>query len=182
MSIASQSCLGLRKKGAGPLGKVAADHSRVRGVSLVGSASLSSAISASLGYTYNTSKQGNQLAGGYSSLPGLPSNRVNSMVDIHPARTPVGATLTVNWVGRTFDNASGFGSVPSGKYTVVDLAGRYFLDSRRQHRVNLRLENLFDETYATGHSRGFTDVGASPYLVGPLGMPRTLHVSYSFSY
>src|SRR5262249_40631423 len=70
---------------------------RVYGASLVGSASLTSAVSASLGYTYTTSEQGNQLAGGYSSLPGLPSNRVNSSIDVHPGRTPVGATLSVNW-------------------------------------------------------------------------------------
>ena len=68
---------------------------RVHGLSLVGSASLTSAVSASLGYTYTTSEQGNTLAGGYSSLPGLPSNRVNASLDVHPARKPFGATLTV---------------------------------------------------------------------------------------
>ena len=113
---------------------------------------------------------------------GLPSNRVNSSVDVHPARTPVGATLSVFWVGEIFDNASGFGRVPSGKYTVVDLAGRYFLDPRRRHRLNVRLENLFDETYATGHGRAFTDTGATPYLMSTLGVPRTFHVSYTFAY
>jgi hypothetical protein len=70
---------------------------------------LTNAIAASLGYTYTTPEQGNQLAGGYSSLPGLPSNRVNSSVDVHPARLPVGATLSVFWVGEIFDNVSGFG-------------------------------------------------------------------------
>jgi outer membrane receptor protein involved in Fe transport len=85
------------------------DAVRVHGVSLVGSASLTNAIAASLGYTYTTPEQGNQLAGGYSSLPGLPSNRVNSSVDVHPARLPVGATLSVFWVGEIFDNVSGFG-------------------------------------------------------------------------
>ena len=69
-----------------------------------------------------------------------------------------------------------------GKYTVVDLGGRYFLDSRRQHRVNVRLENVLDKRYATGHGRGFTDVGAVPFLTSSLGPPRALHVSYSFSY
>lgn len=155
---------------------------RVHGFSFVGSASLSPAVSASLGYTYTTSEQGNQLAGGYASLPGLPSNRIDSLVDVHPARKPYGATLTVNWVGEITDNASGFGRVPSGKYTVVDLAGRYFLDAQRRHRVNLRLENLFNDDYATGHGRGFTDVGDTPYLTYTRGVPRTLHVSYTFSY
>jgi vitamin B12 transporter len=158
------------------------DAIRVYGASLVGSASLTSAVSATLGYTYTTSEQGNQLAGGYSSLPGLPANRVNSSIDVHPGGTPMGATVAITWVGEIFDNASGFGSVPSGKYTIVDLAGRYYLDSRRRQRVNVRLENLFDKRYPTGHGRGFTDVGASPFLTNTLGPPFTLHVSYAFSY
>jgi vitamin B12 transporter len=155
---------------------------RVNGFSLVGSASLTSAIAATLGYTYTTSEQGNTLAGGYSSLPGLPSNRVNWSVDLHPARKPYGATLTFFWVGDIFNNVSGFGSVPAGNYAVVDLAGRYFLDAQRRHRFNARLENLFDADYATGNGRAFPDAGGAPYLTNILGVPRTLHLSYTFAY
>jgi vitamin B12 transporter len=158
------------------------DAVRVHGVSLQGSASLTATLTASLGYTYTTSEQGNTLAGGYSSLPGLPSNRVNASADLHPARQPFGATFTVFWVGDIFDNVSGFGRVPSGNYTVVDLGGRYFIDRLRRHRINLRLENLFDSDYATGHGRAFPDVGGAPYLTSTLGVPRTLHVSYTLSY
>ena len=46
----------------------------------------------------------------------------------------------------------------------------------------MRLENLFDEDYATGHGRGFTDVDGTPYLVNTLGVPRTLHLSYTLQY
>src|SRR4051812_38385180 len=95
------------------------DAVRVHGFSFQGSASLTSSVAATLGYTYTTSERGNQLAGGYNSLPGLPSNRVNSSVDWHPGRKPFGGTLTAFWVGDIFDNVSGFGSVPSGNYTVV---------------------------------------------------------------
>jgi vitamin B12 transporter len=158
------------------------DTVKVHGFSLLGSASLNPALTASLGYTYTTSEQGNTLAGGYSSLPGLPSNRVNASADLHPAHKPFGGSLTVFWVGEIFDNASGFGKVPSGNYTVVDLAGRYFLDVKRQHRLNLRLENLFDADYATGHGRGFPDAGGAPFLTSTLGVPRSLHVSYTFAY
>jgi vitamin B12 transporter len=158
------------------------DAVRVHGLAVVGSASLTSAVAATLGYTYTTSEQGNQLAGGYSSLPGLPSNRVNSTIDVHPAHSPFGGTLSVFWVGDIFDNVSTFGKVPSGNYAVVDLAGRYFLDPQRRHRINVRLENLFDESYATGHGRAFPDAGTTPYLTSTLGVPRTLHISYTFNY
>ena len=155
---------------------------RVHGFGIVGSASLTSAIATTLGYTYTTSEQGNTLAGGYNSLPGLPSNRVNWSVDLHPARKPFGGTVTFFWVGEIFDNVSGFGSVPSGNYAVVDLAGRYFLDAQRRHRFNVRLENLFDSDYATGHGRAFPDAGGAAYLTSTLGVPRTFHVSYTLAY
>src|SRR5262245_26463928 len=70
----------------------------------------------------------------------------------------------------------------AANYAVVDLAGRYFLDPRRRHRSNVRLENLFAETYATGHGRGFPDTGVTPYLTSTLGVPRTFHVSYTLAY
>ena len=91
--------------------------------------------------------------------------------------------VTVNKVGETFDNVSGFGSVPSGDYTIVDLSGRIFLDPRRHHRINMRLENAFDEEYTTIHARGFPDSATgSAFVVHNLGVPRTFHVSYSFAF
>jgi vitamin B12 transporter len=159
------------------------DRVRVRGISLIGSGALSSALSASLGYTYNRSQQSNELAGGYSSLAGIPSNQVEGSLDIHPASVPFGAMVTVNKVGEMFDTVGGFGSVPSGDYTVVDLGGRVFLDARRRHRINLRLENAFDEDYTTIHARGFPDTtSGAAFLVHNLGVPRTFHVSYGFSF
>jgi vitamin B12 transporter len=158
------------------------DAVRVHGFALVATASLTSAVAATLGYTYTTSEQGNTLAGGYSSLPGLPSNRVNWSVDLHPPRKPYGGTVTFFWVGDIFNNVSGFGSVPAGNYAVVNLAGRYFLDTQRRHRFNVRLENLFDADYATGNGRAFPDAGGAAYLTTIRGVPFTLHASYTFAY
>ena len=155
---------------------------KVRGLSFVGSATVTSALSASLGYTYTNSERRQDVAGGYSSLPGIPDQQVQASLDLHPASLPVGAMLTVNRVGEMFDTVSGFGDVPSGKYTIVDLSGRVFVDRNRRHRINLRLENLFDEEYTTRHARGFSDFSSTPFLVHNLGVPRTFHMSYSFSY
>jgi vitamin B12 transporter len=158
------------------------DEVKVRGISLVGSATLSSAVSASLGYTYTNSERRQDVAGGYDALPGIPDQQFQASLDLHPVSLPVGAMLTVNRVGDIFDRVSGFGNVPSGDYTIVDLSGRVFVDRNRRHRINLRLENLFDEEYATGHARGFADFSSTPFLVHVLGVPRTFHLSYSFSY
>ena len=159
------------------------DRVRVRGVSIVGSGALGAPVSASLGYTYTRSQRSNELAGGYSTIAGIPRTQVEASLDVHPSSVPFGAMLTVNKVGEMFDTVSGFGSVPSGDYTVVDLSGRVFLDPRRHHRINLRLENAFDEEYTTIHSRGFPDASTGdPFLVHNLGVPRTFHVSYGFSF
>jgi hypothetical protein len=66
-----------------------------------------------------------------------------------------------------------FGDVAAGNYTVVDLSGRVFLDSRRRHRINIRLENLFDEAYTTRSARNYFDSSTTPFLVRSLGVPRT---------
>lgn len=172
--------------GAGPGGNSMTanrpDVVRVRGLSLVGSAVLTPAFAASLSYTFNRSQQTNELAGGYAALTGIPSNQVDAMLDFHPTRAPFGATLTVNGIGRVTNTVPFFGAVPGGDYTIVDLSGRYFLDSRRRHRINVRLENLFDEVYTTRHARNFLDGGSTPFLVTHLGVPRTFHLSYSLGF
>jgi outer membrane cobalamin receptor len=157
------------------------DVVKVQGISLVGSAAVTSAVSGSIGYTYNRTQK-NELSGGYTALPGLPSNVVDGSIDVHPTTLPFGATLTVNSVGRIVDTVAGFGSVPSGDYAVVDLAGRVFLDRRRQHRVNIRLENLFDKTYTTLSQRGIGDASTGAFVVHNLGVPRTFHLSYAYSF
>lgn len=155
---------------------------KVRGASFVASAALTSAVAGSLGYTYTNSERRNEVAGGYTTIPGIPKDQIQASIDIHPVALPIGATLTINRVGEMFETVGGFGNVSGGQYTVVDLSGRVFLDNGRRHRINIRLENLFDEEYTTAHRRGFGDFSATPFLVHNLGMPRTFHLSYSFSY
>jgi vitamin B12 transporter len=62
------------------------------------------------------------------------------------------------------------------------VSGRYFLDSARRHRINVRLENLFDREYTTVPARGFPDAGGAAFVVHNLGTPRTFHMSYSFAF
>lgn len=154
---------------------------RVKGVSVAGSGQFTTSLSGSLSYTYANSER-NDLAGGYSTITGIPANQVQGTIDVHPTRAPIGLTLTVNSVGELNDSVSGLGLVPSGDYTVVDLSGRVFLDGKRRHRINLRFENLLNQDYATGHARGFLDGSTAPFLVRSLGVPRTFHLSYSLGF
>ena len=158
------------------------DIVRVRGVSFVGSGVFGPELSATASYTYNRSQTTNELAGGYQSLNGIPSNQLNASVDVHPTGVPAGLTVTVSHVGRVTNTVPVFGSVNAGDYTVVDVAGRVFLDARKRHRINIRLENLFDEVYTTRNGRNFLDGAATPFLVNNLGVPRTFHLSYSVGF
>ncbi|MGE3704095.1 MAG: TonB-dependent receptor [Vicinamibacterales bacterium] len=158
------------------------DIVRVRGVSFVGSGVFGPEVSANVSYTYNRSQRTNQLAGGYQSLNGIPSNQFNASIDVHPADLPVGATLTVGHVGTIFNTVPVFGTVTAGDYTLIDVAGRVFLDSRRRHRINIRLENLFDQVYTTRNARNFLDGDSTPYLVNNLGVPLTFHLTYSVGF
>jgi len=157
------------------------DHVKAKGVTLVGSAAVNRAFSGSLGYTY-TRSESNLQAGGYDNLPGIPQNQVDASFDVHPAGKPYGIAATVNYIGSMFNTVAGFGNVKTDPYAVVDLSGRLFLEPSRRHRINLRLQNLFDKAYTTVLARGFPDAGGTPFLVHNLGTPRTLNVSYSFSY
>jgi vitamin B12 transporter len=157
------------------------DAVKVKGVSLIGSTALSGDFSASLGYTFAQTKRVAGAQGSDSAIAGLPENHFQLMLDYHPARLPFGVLLTANTVGEMFDSVATFGNVPSGDYTIVDLAGRVFLDAGRRHRINMRLENLFDNEYTTLHGRGFNDAG-NPFLMHFLGPERTFHVTYGFSF
>jgi outer membrane cobalamin receptor len=158
------------------------DRVKASGVSLVGSMT-GAAVTASLGYTYSRTQQQNEVSGGYAAIAGIPSNQVEAMLDLHPVRMPIGATLTVNGVGEMFDSVSGFGNVPSGDYVVTAISGRVFLDRQRRHRINLKVDNLFDREYATFFRRVFTDEAVGqPYLSHYLGTPRTFSMSYSLGF
>lgn len=157
------------------------DHVKVKGITLLGSAAFNRAVSGTLGYTYTNSEQSAE-AGGYDQIVGIPSNQVDASFDVHPAGKPFGITVTANYVGEIVNTVPTFGNVPADSYTIVDLAGRVFLDKSRRHRVNLRLENLFDQDYTTVPVRGFTDADTSPFVAHTLGTPFTFHMSYSFSY
>ncbi len=158
------------------------DIVRVRGISFVGSGTFGPQVSANVSYTYNRSQRTNELAGGYQSLNGIPSNQFNAWIDLHPARLPVGATLTLGHVGAIGNTVPVFGTVQAGDYTLVDVSGRLFLDAKRRHRINLRLENVLDEVYTTRSGRNFLDGSATPFLVRNLGVPRTLHLTYAVGF
>ncbi len=95
-----------------------------------------------------------------------------------------GADASVLWVGKIENTVAGFGRLAYGDYVVADLAAHVFIDADQKHKLTARVENLFDETYRTALGSALVDGTQTSrrFLVGTVGAPRTLHVSYSYAF
>jgi vitamin B12 transporter len=155
-------------------GKVSAN-----GFEAVGHAEINPSVSVQGSYTHSRTRQ----SGSSVQLSQVPEDTAQALVDIHPEGRPYGGSVVANYVGSVFDTVSGgFGPVQHGHYTVVDLNGYFKFGPEDRQRITLSLENVLDEDYATRLSRASRDVGGASYIVHSLGVPRTLHVSYSYSF
>lgn len=121
--------------------------------------------------------------GSDTQLPEIPESIAKIRLDYRPGQAPFEAGLSILGVGNVAGEVgSGIGGRQYGDYTVVDLVAGVFLDPDRRHRLGFRLENALDETYATSLRQGFRDVDGAPYVFRYLGTPRSLHVTYRFSF
>ncbi len=152
---------------------------RTTGVEAVVTAQITPSLSANLSYTHNNSHP----EGSTLQLAAIPRDIAQGGIDYHPVGQPYGVSFLGNWVGSIGDDVtSGFGRVEHGHYVVFDLNAHVDFGPGRHHRLSMRVENLFDETYATSVRRAFTDDTGDAYLVHALGVPRTFHVKYSYSF
>lgn len=137
---------------------------------------LTDTLSATMSYTANDA----ELEGTGMQLQDVPETLAKLGLTYRPMTAPFELGVSVINVGDVFDEVSRIGRVEHGGYTVVDLSAAYYLDADRRHRIGARIENAFDEDYATSLGRGIRDVDGSSYLYRNLGAPRTVNVSYSF--
>jgi outer membrane cobalamin receptor len=149
------------------------------GFEAVGHVDLNPSLSLQGSYTHSRTRQ----SGSSQQLDRVPEDTAQALLDIHPEGRPYGGSVVANYVGSVFDNVSGgFGPVQHGHYTVVDFNAYLAFGPGERQRVTLSLENAFDKTYATRLSRASRDSDGSSYIVHALGVPRTLHVSYTYSF
>lgn len=93
-----------------------------------------------------------------------------------------GADANVLWVGNVENNVAGFGRLEYGDYVVADIAAHLFIDADHKHKLTARVENLFDEEYRTALGSALIDGSSQRFVVGTVGAPRTLHVTYSYGF
>jgi outer membrane cobalamin receptor len=151
---------------------------RVRGGELDVGAELSD-FSAHVSYTYSRSvDETNQ------QIDAVPVQQAKATLDYHPGEFPFGLTASAIFVGAEWQSGLGAGSgrAEYGRYPLLDLAGRYFIDSQRHHIISIRLENLFDRQYATSLGTAERDSDGSDYTYWNLGVPRTLQARYTYRF
>src|SRR5580698_9413716 len=150
----------------------------VRGGELALESSLMETLSATFNYTYNhSSDPGTQL-----QVANVPMNLIKAGLDYHPADQMWGASLSVNHFGRTYATGLWDGTEAYGNDTIVNLAGRVFLDPRRQNRIDVSVQNLFDRTYATSLGTAERDSDGGNYTYWNLGVPRNVRVAYTHTF
>jgi len=156
-----------------------ADTVEFEGWEFAVNAALNSSFSAGFSYTSTDAN----FAGSSEQFNRIPESLMKANLTYRGMRAPLELSASVLYVGDVYEVPhSSLGRREYGGYTVVDLSAAYYLDSGRRHRLGARLENALDEEYASSLGRSFRDVDGSSYAYRNLGAPRTLNVSYSYSW
>lgn len=149
------------------------------GIEISFSADISNSWHGSFDYTWTSA----EVSGTNEQIADVPESLLKASATYSAENLPLELTFSVAQVGDLYDAVSGgIGRVEHGNYTVLDIGGAWYLDDARNHRLGLRLENAFDESYGSSLGRAFRDADGSSYGYTNLGTPRTLHASYRYSF
>lgn len=156
------------------------DEVSVRGAEIMLGGPLSESVSFDVSYTY--SKE--QARGTRQQIADRPRRQYKGALSYTSQQLPAGANLAVKYVGSKSAAVTGFGTQTYGDAYIVDAAAHTYLDANEQHRVTLRIENLFDEELATAVNSAVLAGSATQqrFLWQRLAVPRTLHLNYQYSF
>jgi vitamin B12 transporter len=139
---------------------------------------LSASFKTSFSYTFSESRpEGSDL-----QISRVPESYAKGALQFTPARLPLDASATVNWVGDVYQPLRTSGRRNYGNYVTFNLAARYFVGGTRRHQVGVNVQNVFDEEYATRLVEARFDDGSGPFLARRLGVPRTYGVTYTYEF
>ncbi|HEX5420259.1 MAG TPA: TonB-dependent receptor [Gammaproteobacteria bacterium] len=150
-----------------------------RGAELVLTAPITSALSGNMNYTYSRSR----MSGSDQQFDRIPKTLLKAGLSYEPSGRGFGANLGLEHVGELYNTlGGGIGRVSYGDYTLVNLGAHLLVDQAGRNRVGITLHNAFDETYASGLRRATDDISGASYTAHYLGEPRTVYVSYTYSF
>ena len=91
-----------------------------------------------------------------------------------------GGDLMTRYTGDVFERGLGsFDDVNYGGFFVADASVFYNFGSKNQQKVTLRVENIFDEDYATRYNRV---TSPNEFLYYQHGLPINVVVGYTYSF
>ena len=161
------------------------DEVEVNGFEFVATTPLGADASITFDYTHTESETNSNGA----QLDDIPEDIAKLIFNWDPSGQRFGASASLNYVGDVTDTFST--GLPGarmsvtenhGDYATLDLAGYVYLDDNEQHRLGLRVENVFDEDYVTQIRTADRDADSFRYGVDALGTPLTATLSYTFKY
>ncbi len=123
--------------------------------------------------------------GSSQQLARTPEYTVKANLNYRETGGSWGAGVETRYVGKTV--VRGYSSYEPyrdelnyGEYFIADLSGFYAFGDNKNHRFTLRLENIFDEEYASSINK--IAVGDDRFTYDQKGMPRSVVVGYSFTF
>jgi outer membrane cobalamin receptor len=144
---------------------------------------LTAGLSPTLQLTLNYTDTEATPRGSSLQIDDIPTRSAKANLRYRPVNSPWEFGAAASHVGSVWSSVpSGLGRQNNGRYTVVDLTGGVYFGRDERQRLGLRLENAFDEDYATSIRRAFRDADASPYAYWNLGTPRTAHLRYDYRF
>lgn len=149
------------------------DEVNIDGFELQTSVQLTSTLNASFSYTDTSA----EMKSGGTQLTSIPESEAKLQLGYQSQGLPFGVDFTLDHVGELNERAG----AKRGNYTVMDLSGHVEFGADAEHQLVLRVENLTDKVYATRAERGNLDAGGT-YVFDHLGMERTFHASYRYSF
>ncbi len=133
------------------------------------------------GVSYTYSKE--IARGTNQQIPDRPRRQYKGSLSYSPSDLPFGVNMAFRYIGEKTRELASFGQQTYGDTHVVDLGAHVYLDGNNgRHRLNLRVENATDRTYANlvNQANLVGSDPAEPFLFRRLGPPRTIHLNYSY--
>lgn len=150
------------------------DEVNMDGYEIIATLPLGSEWSTSLSHTRTKA----QFNGSGPQLTSIPKRESKLRLDYRNAQRPFGFSIANDFVG----DINGRRGVERGDYLVTDVSAFYNAGADGEHQIVLRLENAFDEEYATRIDRGTVDITGASYNFANVGMKRTLHLAYTYRF
>jgi vitamin B12 transporter len=143
---------------------------------------ISTGIGPFQGVTFNLSATWVDAKNGGEQLERIPEYYGSANVSYRNTSGWFGANLGARYTGDVYERGLGtFKDVNYGDVFVVDASTFVRLGTNNHHKISLRIENIFDEKYASRYNKAKNSDG-DYFLYHQNGLPLTVVLGYTFTF